>query len=56
MSADHKEYVGVYRFARELGITVGYVYKSIYEGRLPAKKIGRKWQILKADMESRRKS
>jgi excisionase family DNA binding protein len=47
-------YVSVYDFARELGITVGYVYKSIQEGRIPAKKVGRKWQIKKTELEARK--
>jgi excisionase family DNA binding protein len=47
MSKDTNGYMGVYAYAREKKVTVDWVYKLIQSGKLPAKKIGRKWQIEK---------
>lgn len=54
MSDNHKGFVGVYQFARESGLSVAHLYKLIYEGKLPAKKLGRKWQIPEAELAARR--
>lgn len=40
-----KGYIGVYEYARQKGISVDWVYKQIYAGKIPAEKNGRKWQI-----------
>ena len=55
MSENHKGFVGVYQFARETGLSVAHLYKLIYEGKLPAKKLGRKWQIPQAELAARQK-
>jgi len=47
-----KGYVGVYEYAKTLGITVDWVYKQIYAGALPAVKKSRKWQIKRTVMEA----
>ena len=40
-----KGYVGVYEYARETKQALNTVYQQIYLHKLPAEKIGRKWQI-----------
>lgn len=50
MSGNHKGYVGVYKFSRETGLSLSFIYQQIYLGKLPAKKLGRKWQISKATL------
>jgi excisionase family DNA binding protein len=52
MSTDHKGYIGVYAFAREMGWTVDWVYKQIQAGKIPAEKRGRKWQIKRSVLEA----
>ncbi len=41
---------------RRLGITLDATYRLIYAGRLPARKVGKKWQIEAAAVESRVKA
>jgi hypothetical protein len=53
MSKDSKGFVGVYAFARAMEWSVDWVYKQIQAGKLPAKKLGRKWQIPIGELESR---
>ncbi len=53
MSKDHKDYIGVYAFARAMGWSVDWVYKQIQSGKLPAEKRGRKWQIKRSVLEAR---
>jgi len=43
-----KGYVGVYEYARETKQALNTIYQQIYLGKLPAEKIGRKWQIKKS--------
>jgi excisionase family DNA binding protein len=47
-----KETVGVYEYARVTGLALNTVYQQIYLGKLPAQKMGRKWQIKRTLMES----
>jgi hypothetical protein len=47
-----KGYVGVYEYARETKQALNTVYQQIYLGKLPAEKIGRKWQIKKSILEA----
>lgn len=54
MSDNHKGHVGVYEFARATGLSLAHIYQQIYLGKLPAKKLGRKWQIPQAELDSRR--
>ena len=54
MSDTKKGFVGVYQFARESGLSVTHLYKLIYEGKLPAKKLGRKWQIPEGELAAHR--
>lgn len=54
MSDNHKGYVGVYEFARQTGLALNTIYQQIYLGKLPAKKLGRKWQIPIGELSSRR--
>jgi hypothetical protein len=54
VSTDHKGYVGVYQFARETGMALNSIYQAIYLGKLPAKKMGRKWQIPQSEIASRK--
>lgn len=49
-----KGYVGVYEYARETKQALNTVYQQIYLHKLPAEKIGRKWQIKKSVMEAAR--
>jgi excisionase family DNA binding protein len=49
-----KGYVGVYEFARETKQALNTIYQKIYLGKLPAEKIGRKWQIKKSVLEAQR--
>jgi excisionase family DNA binding protein len=51
-----KGYVGVYEYARVTGLALNTVYQQIYLGKLPAQKMGRKWQIKRTVMESSIKS
>jgi excisionase family DNA binding protein len=53
MSANHKGYLGIYEFARETGHSVKHIYEQIRLGKLPAKKMGRKWQIPKSELAQR---
>jgi len=53
---DHKGFVGVYEFARQTGLSLNFIYQQIYLGKLPAKKLGRKWQIPQAQLVSRQKA
>lgn len=53
MGADRKGYVGIYEFARETGYSVKHVYEQIRTGKLPAKKLGRKWQIAEGELRAR---
>jgi len=41
--------------SRTLGITLDYVYRLIYAGKLAARKSEGRWLIPVADVESRRK-
>lgn len=52
MSDNVKGYVGVYEYARELKLSLAWVYQQIYLHKIPAEKIGRKWQIKRAVMEA----
>ena len=54
MSENHKGYVGVYQFAKGTGLSLSFIYQQIYLGKLPAKKLGRKWQIPEAELAARR--
>ena len=54
MSGNHKGYVGIYEFARETGHSVKHIYEQIRLGKIPAKKLGRKWQIPQAELENRK--
>ena len=54
MSANHKGYVGVYEFSRQSGLSLSFIYQQIYLGKLPAKKLGRKWQIPEGELAARR--
>jgi len=56
MSADHKGYVGIYEFARTTGHSVKHIYEQIRLGKIPAQKLGRKWQIKKSELHARRAS
>lgn len=47
-----KGYVGVYEYARELKLSLAWVYSQIYLRKIPAEKIGRKWQIKRSVMEA----
>lgn len=47
-----KGYVGVYEYARELKLSLAWVYSQIYLGKIPAEKFGRKWQIKRTVMEA----
>lgn len=49
-----KGYVGVYEYARELNLSLAWVYSQIYLGKIPAEKIGRKWQIKRTVMEEKK--
>jgi helix-turn-helix protein len=37
--------IGIYEYAREVGHSVKHIYEQVRLGKLPAKKIGRKWMI-----------
>ena len=52
MSGNHKGYVGIYEFARATNHSVKHIYEQIRLGKIPAKKLGRKWQIKKEVLES----
>lgn len=54
MSGNHKGYVGVYEFSRQTGLSLSFIYQQIYLGKLPAKKLGRKWQIPEAELATRK--
>ena len=54
MSENHKGHVGVYQFSRETGLSLSFIYQQIYLGKLPAKKLGRKWQIPIGELASRK--
>lgn len=47
-----KGYVGVYQFARETKQALNTIYQQIYLGKLPAEKIGRKWQIKRTILDA----
>jgi excisionase family DNA binding protein len=47
--------VGVRDAAIMLGFTMKYVYDLVLLGRLPAKKVGRKWRIPRRAVEERAK-
>src|SRR5256885_16560413 len=49
VSENHKGFVGVYQFSRETGLSLSFIYQQIYLGKLPAKKLGRKWQIPRSE-------
>jgi hypothetical protein len=53
MSKNSNGFVGVYAFARATGMSLNHIYQQIYLGKLPAKKLGRKWQIPIGELESR---
>lgn len=53
---NHKGYVGVYEFARATGLSLNFIYQQIYLGKLPAKKLGRKWQIPEGELKARKES
>jgi hypothetical protein len=54
MSKNVNGYVVVYDFARQTGLSLSSIYQQIYLGKLPAKKLGRKWQIPIKELESRK--
>ncbi len=51
------EELTVIEASRMLGLTLDSLYRLIYAGRLPARKVGRKWRIptkaVKARLEKR---
>jgi excisionase family DNA binding protein len=49
---NRKGYVGVYEFARQTGLALNTIYQHIYLKKIPAEKIGRKWQIKRTVMEA----
>jgi excisionase family DNA binding protein len=50
-----KEMIGIRDAARRLNYSLKYVYDLIYEGKLPSKKVGRKWRIPLSAVEERLK-
>ena len=53
MSENRKGYVGIYEYARIMQRSVKHVYDQIRVGKIPAKKLGRKWQIPKSELNGR---
>ena len=47
--------VGTRAAAQRLGVTRKYVYDMLYEGKLPAVKVGRQWRISTAALDARLK-
>ena len=37
--------------ARKLGVHIDWIYHMLYAGKLTAKKVGRKWQLDRLDVE-----
>jgi len=50
------ETMGVREAARQLGVTIKYVYDMVWAGRLPAQKTGKTWRILAAAVHRRKET
>jgi len=44
------EYLSAKQAAAVLGISINTIFKLLSDGKIPARKIGRQWRILKSDL------